>query len=124
MSMSIAIACQIVIALGIFNVWIIRRDRPTPFRPEGAGGIRDEFDAYGFPSWVWKAVGATKLTLAVLLLVGIVVPAIAPLAAGAMAVLMISAIGAHIRVSDPIMKSVPAFTMLVLCTVVFVSYSI
>ena len=82
--MSIAIACQIIIALGIFNVWIIRRDRPTPFRPEGAGGIRDEFEAYGLPAWAWKAVGATKLTLAVLLLVGIAVPAIAQLAAGAM----------------------------------------
>ena len=124
MSMSIAVACQIVIALGIFNVWIVRRNRSTPFRPEGAAGIEEEFGAYGFPAWMWKAVGATKLTLAVLLLIGIVVPAIAPLAAGAMAVLMVSAIGAHIRVSDPIVKSVPAFTMLVLCTVVVVSYLI
>ena len=28
-----------------------------------------------------------------------------------------------VRVSDPIRKSVPAFTMLVLCTVVLVPYS-
>ena len=120
--MSIAILCQILIALGIFNVWILRRNRATPYRPDGAAGIEEEFRAYGLPSWMWKAVGATKVTLAILLLIGVAVPAIAPLAAGAMALLMLSAIGAHIRVSDPAVKSLPALAMFVLCTVVLVSY--
>ena len=43
---------------------------------------------------------------------------------GAMALLMLSAIGAHIRVSDPAVKSLPALAMFVLCTVVLVSYTI
>lgn len=120
--MTMAIAAQILIALGIFNVWIIRRDRPTPFRPGDATGIEDEFRRYGFPSWAWKAVGAAKLTLAVLLLVGIVVPGIAPLAAAAMAVFMLSAVAAHVRVGDPMMKAMPALGMLALCTIVFVAY--
>jgi uncharacterized membrane protein YphA (DoxX/SURF4 family) len=121
--MSIAIACQIVIALGIFNVWIVRRNRPTPYRPEGAVGIEEEFERYGFPAWMWMVVGGAKLTLAVLLLVGVFVPAVAPLAAGAMAVLMLSAIAAHVRVSDPLVKSVPALAMLVLSLVVVVSHT-
>lgn len=121
--MSIAIACQVVIALGIFNVWILRRDRPTPYRPDGASDIADEFRRYGFPDGTWKLVGATKVLLATLLLVGVFVPPVAPLAAGALAVLMISAVGAHVRVRDPLIKAMPALAMLALCTVVLVSYS-
>ncbi len=124
MPLSIAVLCQILIALGIFNVWIIRRDRPTPYRPEGARDIQDEFRRYGLPSWSWKAVGVTKITLAVLLLVGVFVPVVAPFAAAGMALLMISAIGAHIRVRDPAVKSMPAFAMLVLSLVVVASYTI
>lgn len=123
MNPGIAIAAQILIALGIVNVWILRRNQPTPFRPEGSEGIKDEFRRYGFPDWTWKAVGLTKLSLAALLLVGIAVPAVASIAAGAMAMLMVGAIGAHLRVSDPLVKSLPAFAMLLLCTVVVLSYS-
>ena len=121
--MSVAIVCQVVIALGIFNVWILRRDRPTPYRPEGASDIADEFRRYGLPEGTWKLVGATKVLLAALLLVGVFVPSVAPLAAGALAVLMISAVGAHVRVRDPLIKAMPALAMLALCTVVLVSYS-
>lgn len=123
MNTSITIACQVIIALGIFNVWIVRRNRPTPFRPEGSAGIEDEFRRYGFPGWTWKAVGLAKVSLAALLLIGIAVPAVAPIAAGAMALLMLAAIGAHVRVSDPVIKSLPAFAMLLLCTVVVWSYA-
>ncbi len=119
--MSIAIICQVLIAVGIFNVWIVRRNRPTPYRPEGASGIEDEFRRYGLPSWAWKAIGALKLSLAFLLLVGIFVPSVVAAAAAVMAVLMVSAIGAHLRVSDPPLKALPAFVMLVLCAVVIVS---
>ena len=36
--MTFASICQVVIAAVIFNVWILRRDRPTPYRPDGADG--------------------------------------------------------------------------------------
>jgi uncharacterized membrane protein YphA (DoxX/SURF4 family) len=121
---TLAIICQIVVALGIFNVWLVRRDRPTPYRPEGAANIEEEFRRYGLPGWAWIAVGAAKVFLAILLLVGVFVPSIAPVAGGAMAVLMISAIAAHVRVNDPLVKSVPAFLMLLLSTVVVVAYTV
>jgi uncharacterized membrane protein YphA (DoxX/SURF4 family) len=116
----LAIASQIIIALGIFNVWIVRRDRATGYRPAGAENIREEFKSYGLPDWVRVAVGSTKIALAVLLLVGIVAPTVALVAAGVMAPLMLGAVGAHIKVGDPIMKSVPALTMLALSLVVVV----
>jgi uncharacterized membrane protein YphA (DoxX/SURF4 family) len=120
---SIAIACQVVIALGIFNVWIVRRNRPTAYRPEGARDIQDEFRRYGLPSWMWLAVGSAKIVLAAALLVGIFVPSVAPAAAGLLALLMVAAVGAHVKVRDPLVKSVPALLMLLLSTVVLVTYS-
>jgi uncharacterized membrane protein YphA (DoxX/SURF4 family) len=122
--MSIAIGVQILIALGIFNVWLLRRDRATPYRPDGAGGIQDEFRRYGFPDWTWKVVGAAKVTLAVLLLAGIFVPVVVPFAAGAMALLMVAAIAAHLKVRDPMMKSMPALLMLAMSAYVVVAYTV
>lgn len=120
----LAAACQVVIALGIFNVWIVRRDRATPYRPEGAGSIVEEFRRYGLPDWVRVAVGATKVTLAVLLILGLFVSGIALPAAAAMGVLMLGAIGAHVKVRDPLVKSMPAFLMLLLSTVVVVAHAV
>lgn len=120
---ALAIAAQIIIALGIFNVWILRYHRPTPFRPEGAGGIEEEFRRYGLPDWVRVGVGGTKLVLAVLLLVGIVVTPLAVAAASLMGVLMLGAVAAHVRVGDPWVKSVPAALLFVLSTVVVVAYA-
>lgn len=120
---TVAIICQIIIALGIFNVWILRRDRATPFRPDGAGSIEEEFERYGLPEWAHLLVGSTKLTLAVLLLVGVAFAPVAAPAAAMMALLMLGAVAAHIRVRDPLVRAAPAFAMLVLSMLVVVSYT-
>lgn len=121
---TIAIIAQIVIALGIFNVWIIRRDRSTPYRPEGASNMEEEFRRYGFPDWVRLSVGSTKVVLAVLLLVGVVFAPLAVGAAALMGVLMIAAVAAHVRVGDPWMKAVPATLMLTLSAIVVIGHSV
>ena len=59
-----AVICQIVIALGIVNVWVLRPGRPTRWRPEGAQNMKEEFAKYGLPDWMRKLVGAAKLLLA------------------------------------------------------------
>ncbi len=116
----IAAVSQVIIALGIVNVWVLRRSRPTPFRPAGANSLAEEFERYGLPSWARIAVGSTKLGLAGLLVVGLVVPAVTLPAAALMAVFMTGAIAAHVRVRDPLVKAAPALTMLVLSAVVIV----
>ena len=63
-------------------------------------------------------MGATKLALAALLLVGIVYAQVALPAAMGMAALMVGALWAHARVRDPLIKSVPALGMLVLSLLV------
>ena len=59
--------------------------------------------------------------LAALLLIGIVYPVLAVAAAAGIAVLMAGAVGAHIKVRDPLMKSVPALLMLAMSTVVLIA---
>ena len=81
----------------------------------------EEFRQYGLPDWMRKFVGTTKLALSALLIIGIWYPPLAFGAAIAMALLMAGAIGAHMRVRDPIKKSLPALTMLSLS--VFIAFS-
>lgn len=118
---NIAVLLQIVIALGIVNVWILRRDRATRFRPDGAANIAEEFARYGLSDTVRRLVGGTKLALAALLLIGIAYPVLAVAAAAGVAVLMAGAVGAHIKVRDPLMKLVPALLMLAMSTVVLIA---
>lgn len=118
---NIVVLLQIVIALGIVNVWIIRRDRATGFRPDGSANIAEEFTRYGLSDTVRRLVGGTKLALAALLLIGIAYPVLAVAAAAGIAVLMAGAVGAHIKVRDPLMKSVPALLMLAMSTVVLIA---
>ncbi|HSW55471.1 MAG TPA: DoxX family protein [Ignavibacteriaceae bacterium] len=110
----IKIAIQIIIAVSIFNVWILRFGKPTSWRGGTAKSMKEEFEAYGLPLWFMKLIGFLKLTLATLLIAGIFLPVLIKPAAIGMAVLMLGAIVMHIKVKDSLIKSLPAFTFLVL----------
>jgi hypothetical protein len=119
--MSVTVLLQLLIALGIFNVWVIRVHKPTKFRGGSAQTMAEEFRVYGLSDEVRKLVGALKLGLAALLVVGIWVPMVAMLAASCMAFLMLVAVVMHLKVSDPIKKAVPAFCMMMLSLAVVLS---
>jgi uncharacterized membrane protein YphA (DoxX/SURF4 family) len=105
---------QVVVALGILNVWILRYNQSTGYRGGDAKNMREEFAAYGLPFWFMCVIGALKITFAVMLLAGIwFEPLVLPAAVG-MAVLMAGAVSMHIKVKDPPKKAIPAATMLVL----------
>lgn len=110
----IKIAIQLIIAVSIFNVWIIRFGKPTSWRGGSAKSMKEEFEAYGLPEWFMKLIGFLKLTLAALLIAGIFVPDLIKPAAIGMAILMLGAIVMHIKVKDSLFKSFPAFSFLVL----------
>lgn len=118
---NLVILCQIIIALGIFNVWIIRYGKETNWRGGEAKNMKEEFEAYGLPGGFVILIGAAKILLAVCLIIGIWVPVLVKPAAIVMALLMIGAVSMHVKVKDPIQKSLPAFTMLVLSLVVAIS---
>ncbi len=119
----VAAASQIIIALGIFNVWLIRRGRSTPYRPDGAANLAEEFRRYGLPDWARVAIGTTKVALAILLLIGLVVTPVTLPAAALMSVLMAGAIVAHLKVRDPLTKAAPAAIMLLLSLVVVATHA-
>lgn len=119
---TVTIIIQIIIALGIFNVWILRFNKYTSYRGGGASNMKEEFKVYGLPGWAMNIVGFLKLALAILLIVGIWVPIVVMPAAAGMAALMIGAIGMHLKVKDPLIKSLPALLMLIMSLVLIFYY--
>lgn len=110
------ISLQAVVALGLFNVWLLRPLSATPYRGKDAGNLRDEFTAYGLPEAAFWIVGGLKVAAGVILLAGILLPlqGLVSLAAGTVVVLMVGALAMHLKVGDPMMRSVPALIMLVM----------
>jgi hypothetical protein len=105
---------QVVVALGIFNVWIIRFGKSTNWRGGGAKNLTEEFATYGLPRWFMVVTGCLKLTFASLLIAALWIPGLAAVAGSGIAVLMFGAVLMHAKVRDPLRKSAPAATMLAL----------
>jgi len=112
---------QVVIALGIFNVWVLRFGKSTEWRGGTAANMKEEFKAYGLPSWSVQVVGFLKLVFAACLLAGIWIPTLTRPAAIGIAILMLAAVAMHLKVKDPLKKSLPALTMLLLSVIVAAS---
>jgi len=114
----LVIAIQLVIGLGILNVWLLRYRKATDFRGGNAKNLKEEFEVYGLPGWFMGVVGFFKILFAVMLIAGIWVPLLTKPAAIGMAILMLGAVSMHIKVKDPVKKGLPAFSLFILCLVV------
>jgi hypothetical protein len=110
--------CQVVVALGLLNVWLLRFSRSTAYRGGAAANMREEFAAYGLPAWSCAVVGVLKVGAAACLLAGLAYPPLVLPAAIVVAVLMLGAIAMHLRIGDPPRKSLPAVAVLVLTLVI------
>jgi hypothetical protein len=111
-SSAVSAILQVIAGLGLINVWVVRPRSATAFRGGSSQTLREEFAAYGLPSWCFYAVGAAKIVSAVMLIVGIWVPQLVLPAALVVALLMVGALAMHAKVKDPLTKSVPALLML------------
>jgi uncharacterized membrane protein YphA (DoxX/SURF4 family) len=109
---TIASVLQILVGLGLLNVWLLRRQSATAYRGGSAKNLKDEFAAYGLPAPMFYIVGGLKIICGVLLLVGLAYPAVVLPAAATVAVLMVGAVAMHLKVGDPVTKYVPATLML------------
>ncbi len=114
MPFSISTILQVVVALGLLNVWLVRAGSATSYRGGDARSLREEFAAYGLPEFFFYLVGALKIGSAVMLIAGIWINALVMPAAAIVAVLMVGALVMHVKVKDPAIKSLPAFLMLVM----------
>lgn len=114
----IEIALKLIVGLSILNVWLLRSKKATDWRGGQASNIREEFKAYGLPVWFMYIVGTLKVSLAVVLLASIFYPGYGIYAAYGIAFLMAGAVSMHLKIGDPLKKSFPAFTFLVLSVVI------
>ena len=73
---SILIVLQIISASGIFNVWVLRASKVTPYRGRDASNLKEEFFAYGLNNFTFYLVGALKIAAAIALLIGIAFSAV------------------------------------------------
>ena len=115
---TLIIASQLIIAIGIYNVWLLRPNKETAWRGGAAKSMEEEFHVYGLSTLFMKVVRVVKVSMATLLIVGIWYPPATTMGATIMAALMLAAVLMHMKVKDPIQKSVPAASLLLLSLVV------
>ncbi len=108
---------QTAAALWILNVWFNRFNKDTGYRGGDATNMKEEFEEYGLSETTMYAVGAAKVSLATLMLVGHVKPRVVRPASAGLAVLMLGAIGMHIKVGDPVKRYLPALSVFSLATI-------
>jgi hypothetical protein len=109
------ISLKIIVALSIFNVWLIQNKKPTQWRGGNARTIMEEFDVYGLPAWSCYLIGTLKVLLALGLLISIWIPTLQQVSALGLALLLLGSIAMHLKISDPLKKSLPALLFCCMC---------
>jgi uncharacterized membrane protein YphA (DoxX/SURF4 family) len=112
MKKTIGSIAQTGAALWILNVWFLRFNKDTGYRGGGAQNMQEEFANYGLPKESVYAVGAAKVGLAILMLIGLKVPKFTRPASLGLAAFMVGALGMHAKVGDPLKRSIPAISTL------------
>lgn len=105
---------QVVIGLSVMRVWTINFNKSTPWRGGGARNMKEEFTAYGLPMWMVYFVGVLKVIFSIGLIAGLWIPELISFSASGIAIFMFFAILMHVKIKDPIKKSIPALTFMVL----------
>ena len=109
---------QVAAAVGLLNVWLLRFSRSTSYRGGDARTMVEEFAAYGLPTWFTYVIGSLKIGAAMALIAGIWFPALVLPAAALICILMLGALAMHVKIGDPLVKSLPAVGMLALCAAI------
>lgn len=111
---------QVIVGLGLLNVWLLRRESATAYRGGDAKNLKEEFATYGLPAPMFYVVGGLKIACGALLLVGLAYAPVVLPAAAVVAVLMLGAVAMHLKVGDPVSKYVPAALMLAMSVAICV----
>lgn len=111
-------ALQMIVGLGLLNVWLLRSSSATPYRGAGADSLRQEFEAYGLPAWFFYTIGFLKVGSALLLIAGLWIPALVLPAALMVVALMVGALTMHLKVKDAAVRSLPACSMLTMSAII------
>ena len=126
--MDVITILKVITALGIFNVWILRYNKATEFRGGQAQNLKEEFETYGLKLWPMYIIGGIKISISILFIASLFIQKLTLLnysdfyGAGIMSIIMIGAILMHLKVNDPMKKSIPAITMLTMYSIIFLNY--
>ena len=103
---------QLIISIGLINVWLLRFNKATEYRGGNAKNMNEEFIAYGLPEWSMYLVGFLKVAIAIMLIISIWIEELLFYNLIVLTALMIAAVFIHLKVKDPIKKSYPALSIL------------
>jgi uncharacterized membrane protein YphA (DoxX/SURF4 family) len=109
---------QVVVALGLLNVWLFRFGRSSAYRGGNAKTMREEFAVYGLPGWFMVLIGVLKVGAAICLLAGLWLHILVMPAALLICVLMVGALAMHLKAEDNAQKYLPALAVLILSAVI------
>ena len=103
---------QIIVAVSVLYVWTFRFHN-----------VLKEFEQFGLSDLTRNIVGATKISLATLLVAGIWYPSLVLIPSILMGLLMVGAQYFHFKISNPFIKHLPSLILLVLSSfIVYFSY--
>ena len=124
MKENLPLILQLIISVGLINVWLFRFNKVTEYRGGGANNMKEEFQAYGLPIWLMYVVGFLKIAIAIMLIVSIWIKELLEYNLWLLSVLMFGAVLMHLKVKDPIKKSYPALSILFMIALIFIDASV
>lgn len=101
---------QIGVAISVLFVWTFRMQN-----------VLKEFEQFGLSDLIRNLVGATKISLATLLIVSIWCSSLVLIPSILMGMFMIAAQYFHFKIKNPFIKHLPSLILLILCA--FITYS-
>jgi hypothetical protein len=103
---------QIAVAISVAFVWVFRFHN-----------VVKEFKQFGLSDLTRNVIGASKISLATLLVAGVWYSSLVFIPAILMGLLMIGAQYFHFKVSNPFIKHLPSLVLLIFCALIaFFSY--
>ncbi len=97
----ISLIFQIALAISVYYVWIFRYHN-----------VLSEFSQFGYSDLFRNFVGAAKISLSALLIMGVFYDGVTLAAALGMAVFMLGAQVTHLRVKNPFKQRMPSLILL------------
>jgi hypothetical protein len=94
----------ILVAVSVYYVWIFRYFN-----------VIKEFKQFGLSDLTRSFIGATKISLATLLIVGVWYPEFITIPSALMGLLMVGAQYFHFKIKNPFIKHLPSLILLILC---------
>ena len=108
----------VYVSITILSVWLLRKNRKTIYRGGGAVNLLEEFQNYGLSKNVMIGVGVCKVSLSILLLLGLRYSSLVLPSIFFLALFMLAAVFFHLKIKDPIIPTVPSLLLLFFCLVI------